>query len=454
VTRSLDDTIAAIAAPRGGAARGIVRISGPEALPCARQLFRQDADDDLTAGTCATARDGRVVIRGWHSPAPATLLAWPEGHSYTGQTAVELHTLGSQPLLEAILRSLCKCGARLAEPGEFTMRAFLAGRLDLTQAEAVLAVIEAERPNALEAALRQLAGGLSTPLGTLRDELLELLAHIEASFEFVEEDIETIETAELASRLGRAAAGLRELQRQMHQRVESGRATAVLIGLPNTGKSSLFNALTGYQALVHDQPGTTRDYLSAEIDLRGVGCRLIDTAGRIPEAAVDAIVYAADRLAAREGSAAPLTLLCLDVNRPLHDWERQQLREVPQSHRLVLLTKCDLPRQTDYSGEAIETSACFDASLDTLRAALRDTVVRTQAAGGDVVAATAVRCRESIDQAMAGIERAEAIVKAQQGEELLAAELRLALDELGKVVGVVYTEDVLDRIFSRFCIGK
>lgn len=452
--RTLDDTIAAIASAHGGAARGIVRLSGPAAVQCALKVFRSDSDSNVDYGARSVVHEGRVLPQGWHTPAPATLLVWPEGRSYTGQAAAELHTFGSPPLLEALLQSLCRSGARLAEPGEFTMRAFLAGRLDLAQAEAVLGVIEAKRPEQLDAALSQLAGGLSGPLGALRENLLELLARIEAGFEFVEEDIEVLSPGELADCLAQAAAELGRLQKQMEQRTESADPTVVLVGLPNTGKSTLFNALTGGKALVDAQPGTTRDYLIANIDLGGLRCRLVDTAGRMPETVLEPLAEAADRLAARESGAASATVLCLDVTSPLRPWERQQLDRRPCSKRLIVLTKCDLPRRTDYRGEAIETSAHLGRGLEALRTALREAIGSVQATASDMVATTAVRCRESIDLAATAVRRAEDIALQQGGEELLAAELRLALDELGKVVGAVYTDDVLDRIFSRFCIGK
>ncbi len=448
-----DDTIAAIASASGGAARGIVRLSGPAAVQCVRRLFH-GGSPAAPRGPRPVAIEGNLLPQGWHTPAPAMLLAWPEGRSYTGQAMVELHTLGSPPLLDALLHALCRGGARLAEPGEFTLRAFLAGKLDLAQAEAVLGVIEAERPEQLDAALSQLAGGLSGPLNALRDELLNLLAHLEAGFEFVEEDIETLSTDRLAGGLNRAADELRAMQERMRQRAESANAAAVLVGLPNTGKSSLFNVLTGGRALVDAQPGTTRDYLNAEIDLDGVACRLIDIAGRIVEGGLDSISRAADHLASREGRAAPIAILCLDATRPLHEWERRQLAEPPRIRRLIVLTKCDLLRAIDYAGEALQTSACEGRGIDALRKALRDAIVTRQASAGDVVAPTAARCRVSIDLALASIGRAKHLAFSHAGEELLAAELRLALDELGKVVGAVYTDDVLDRIFSRFCIGK
>ncbi len=454
MTPALDDTIAAIASAPGGAARGIVRLSGPDAAQCVQDVFHPEQESAECSTRHAVAREGHVLPDGWHTAAPATLLTWPEGRSYTGQTMAELHTFGSPPLLDALVDSLCRRGARLAGPGEFTMRAFLAGRLDLAQAEAVLGVIEAERPEQLDAALSQLAGGLSGPLGRLRDELVDLLAHLEAGFEFAEEDIETLPSSELIQRLGRATVELHAVEDRMQRRGLASCTTVVLVGLPNTGKSTLFNALTGGNALVDAQPGTTRDYLSGEIDLDGIRCRLLDTAGRMPEAEGDSLAAAAERMAAREGGTAPISLLCLDAGRRLHPWEQQHIDQPADAHRLIVLTKCDQTRRTDYTGPAIETSAQSGRGLDAMRTALREAISDLHATAADVVTATAARTRESIAAALAAIGRATELAVAGGGEELLAAELRLALDELGKVVGAVYTDDVLDRIFSRFCIGK
>ena len=201
--------------------------------------------------------------------------------SYTGQPVVEIHTLGSPPLLEIVLRSICAAGARPAGPGEFTLRAFLAGRIDLTQAEAVLGVIDAGDRHELEIALGQLAGGLARPLHRLRNKLLDLLAQVEAGFDFADEDLAFITREELDRQLAEAESDAAAILRQVDSRHESSPGVrAVLVGRPNTGKSSLFNALAGDRAaLVSDHPGTTRDYLTAELDLDGVKCQLIDTAG-------------------------------------------------------------------------------------------------------------------------------------------------------------------------------
>jgi len=450
----LDDTIAAVASPPGGADRGILRLSGPQVRECLKHVFRPEPAVDWAAASSPTAIPGSLALEGIAPPLPCEVYFWPTGRSYTGQPVIEIHTLGSQPLLEAALRTLCAAGARLAQPGEFTLRAFLAGRLDLTRAEAVLGVIDAAGPRDLDVALTQLAGGLASPLGQLRDRLLDLLAHLEAGFDFADEDLPFVTAAELDAQLAEAADRVQRLLQQMGSRADSAEPVrAVLVGWPNTGKSSLFNALAGATALVSEAPGTTRDYLTAELDLDGLKCLLVDTAG-IQSAALlpgDAIGHAAQEAAGRQLRQARLRLLCLDVSRPTNAWERARLAE--PSDWLVVLTKADLPRQMDLDRPAVVTSSHTGQGIEALRRRLREAVLAA-GAPGDVVAGTVVRCRDSLRLAAQSLDQARRLQRDGTGEELVAAEVRLALDELGKVVGAVYTEDVLDRIFSRFCIGK
>jgi tRNA modification GTPase len=506
----LDDTIAAIASPPGGAARGIVRLSGPQAMDCLVRLFQPDSGQLLAPQPSPYAVAGSLRLPGLHSPLPCDVYGWserissscsscsgacppreeansprkpvrhttvehprnatPHGnvHSYTGQPVVELHTVGSPPLLDIVLRSICAAGARLAEPGEFTLRAFLAGRIDLTQAEAVLGVIDAGDPHELEIALVQLAGGLARPLQSLRNRLLELLAHVEAGFDFADEDLPFITREELDRQLSEAAGETAAILRQVASRSELSRGLrAVLLGRPNTGKSSLFNALAGdHAALVSQHPGTTRDYLTAELDLDGVKCHLIDTAGirgerreergegwAVHRPLGDSIDEAAASAAAQQRRGAHVQVLCLDSSRPLDAWERAELARVAERPRIVVLTKCDSPRQAIGPPAAVETSSLTGQGIAALRCELRQQALTAGEHGGDVVAGTAVRSADSLRLAGQCLQCARQAVTAGQ-DELVAAEMRAAVDELGKVVGAVYTEDVLDRIFSRFCIGK
>ena len=235
------DTIAAIASARGPAERGVVRIAGPKALAVVERLGAPSFS--LSAPKLLDSVELRIELAGQPRPLPCDLFVWPDERSYTKQPSVEIHTVGSSPLLEALLQACLAVGARLAEPGEFTLRAFLAGRLDLVQAEAVLAVIDAHHTGALETALSQLAGGLSGPLHTLRSELLGLLADLEAGLDFVEEeDVRFVEQEELARRLEEAREIIEQAIEQTTTRGDAThRPRVVIAGAPNVGKSSLFN---------------------------------------------------------------------------------------------------------------------------------------------------------------------------------------------------------------------
>ncbi|MHC4403444.1 MAG: tRNA modification GTPase [Planctomycetota bacterium] len=451
----LDDSIVAIASPLGGAARGILRLSGPDALACVERLFQADDRRAPSSVTAASVICGSLQL-GESTRLPCDLYLWPGPRSYTGQPMAELHTLGCTPLLEAALEALCEAGARLAEPGEFTLRAFLTGRIDLTRAEAVLGVIDAAGDRQFDVALAQLAGGLAQPITQLRDDLLDLLAQLEAGFDFADEDVEFVTHDELSRRLADAAQFVESLAHKMETRHHAGElARAVLTGWPNVGKSSLFNALSGTGALVSEQPGTTRDYLTAELDLHGAKVLLIDTAGFDPEPAAsgDSLGEAAQAASRRETGSAHVRILCLDSTRPLNAWERAQLA-TDAANRLVVLTKADLPRRTDFAGRAIRTSALSGEGIEAVRDRLGDEVIAGQTPATAVVPSTAGRCRRSLRLAADGLDRAARLAGDDGGEELVAAEVRFALEELGKVVGAVYTDDLLDRIFSRFCIGK
>jgi tRNA modification GTPase len=479
----LDDTIAAIASPPGGAARGIVRISGPNTLACLAPLFRDEGRHTLAPVETPTALAGCLNLPDLAAPLPCDLYLWPEGRSYTGQPVAEAHTLGSQPLVEILVRALCRTGARLAEPGEFTLRAFLAGRIDLTQAEAVLGVIDATDRRELDVALTQLAGGLARPLDQLRDELLDLLAHLEAGFDFADEDLPFITPERLAAQCDKAARSVEKLTRRMTSRREGDAALrAVLIGRPNAGKSSLFNILAcDAGAIVSERPGTTRDYLTAELDLDGVACRLVDTAGlesdlplpgdaeslvlaaqAQPKAPAlragdpESLVLAAQAVSRRQSRQAHVQLVCIESARPLGDWERSQLACATDGRRLVVITKVDLTGGDApfAASSAIRTSSVTGEGIPLLRAALRRAVLEAAGCDAEVVAGTAARCRQSLHAAGEALDRAGRLVCHGRGEELIAAEIRLAIEELGRVVGAVCADDVLDRVFSRFCVGK
>ncbi len=357
---ALDDNIAAVASAAGGAPRGIVRATGPQIVACVARCFCPlDATIDLAAIRKAMVVSGTISLAGFATPLECDAYLWPTTRSYTRSPAVELHTIGSPPVLEAVLSALCEAGARPAQPGEFTLRAFLAGRIDLTQAEAVLGVIDAGNQTDFSRALEQLAGGLAGPLGRLRSELLDLLAQLEAGLDFVEEDIEFITAAELERQLTAAATTVADLAARMQSRGEAAEsARAVLVGWPNVGKSSLFNALAGRDAaIVSHLAGTTRDYLVARLDLDGIACELIDTAGVEPDALREDIPQAAQASTTEQWRQAHVELFCLDATREPNDWEHEQLASKPAGQRLIVWTK------TDVAQAAADENACPTSSV-------------------------------------------------------------------------------------------
>jgi tRNA modification GTPase len=445
----LDDTIVAIASAPGGAARGIVRLSGPDAVEQVARIFQTEPIVDLFGVRKATRLQGHVQI-GEHK-LEASLFLWPNSRSYTRQPVAEIHTIGSPPLLEVIVQSLCAVGARLAQPGEFTMRAFLAGRLDLTQAEAVLGVIDAADRRQLQTALHQLAGGFSQPLVELRSDLLNLLADLEAGLDFTEEDIRFVSIEELENRVSSAAAELERLTGQLGERgIASRLPRVVLAGPPNVGKSSLFNVLVGSgAAIVSPQAGTTRDYLIAIVDIDGMQIELVDTAGvsQSGELVGDRINKAAEQIAVNQREVADLILDCRE------DGDAAVIDDERVIHVATKVDACDSSGKLGKSAREIQTSSKTGSGIDDLRMAIRQQL-DSQRGSAEVIPATAVRVRESLHRAADTLARIKQLVSNGSGEELVAAELRGALAELGKVVGAVYTEDLLDRIFSRFCIGK
>jgi tRNA modification GTPase len=433
-----EDTIVALASAPGPGLRAILRLSGRQAAPIARAVF-----PTFTRESACGFVSGLLRLAELPAPLPADLYFFPGPRSYTGQDVVELHTLSSLPLVEQLVASCLNAGARAARPGEFTLRAFLAGKLDLTRAEAVLGVIEATRGDELKHALAQLAGGMAQPLQQLRDDLLNLLADVEAALDFAEEDITFVRPEELLGRLTTGLAHLTLLKKQTEQRGLSDRPfRIVLAGQPNAGKSSLFNALVGRaDAIVSTEPGTTRDYLEKDVHLRGVTLRLVDTAGL--RKAGDGIESAAQQLGLDEARRADLVVHCLEGGTG-----ESEVPGVAAEDVLPVSTKCDLlpPREN-----LLATSAVTRQGLDELRSLLAE---RARSRGTAPLAPSMSRCRHHIDACLTYLRHAHAIVLHEEPPELLALELRLALEELGAMVGAVYTDDLLDRVFSRFCIGK
>jgi tRNA modification GTPase len=449
-----DDTIAALASAAGHGARGIIRVSGVRTRAAVEAIFApRDRGSLMFAQTGAWRYPGELRIISLRVPLPANVYFWPNHRSYTGQPLAELHTISSPPVLEAVLSDLFAVGARPAEPGEFTLRAFLAGRIDLTQAEAVLGVIDAQTDLELRAALDQLSGGLSSSIVRLRGDLLDLLADLEAGLDFADEAIEFVSHRALVGRLGLARDGIGSLLERAAGRMRPApRSRVVLAGLPNAGKSTLFNRLVGSNAaIVSDVAGTTRDYLAAEVNFEGLAATLIDTAGH--DETAKGISHEAQKQSRRQTDEADLVLWCRAADQPAESLQHARLPDANE-RILPVTTKCDLVQAAGADHHTQPVSAHSGAGLKELASAIAARLSRPAAGARQLVGTTAARCRDSLIEAQAALDRALAIARHERDQELLAIEVRQALDELGKIAGAVYTDDILDRIFSRFCIGK
>ena len=429
-------------------------------------------------GVRARIIPGSLHLTGVHSPLPASLYFFAGPRSYTGQDIAELHTIGSPPLVERLVADLLAAGARPARPGEFTMRAFLAGKKDLPQAEAVLAVIEAGTDADLRAALAQLAGGVSRPLEVIRDDLLNLLADVEAALDFADEDIEFVGKTDTLQRIGAAIEQLDAVRKQLDDRTVSGRPVRVaLVGLPNAGKSSLFNALAGAAALVSPVPGTTRDYLLKPFVLAGVPVELIDTPGW--QDASDTIEEQAQRLGREQAERADVIVWC-DERAAFAAADEQRLTatgatvvkvrtkadlasgggeqgeppvgDVTQTSSKLTQTSSKLTGGSPCSPPPLACTVISPCGLDALRAALGDIVVSL---ARPALAPSLSRCRHHVLTCLERLREAHALSTKDAPPELLAAGgFAVRLTRLGEMTGAVYTNDLLDRIFSRFCIGK
>jgi len=463
----LDDTIGALASAPGAAGRGIVRLGGPEVVQMMAPVFVPADASCWKPARFAAAHFGELHLTSLRMPVPVLVYAWPTRRSYTGQPIVEIHAPGSPPILEAILADFFAAGVRPAVAGEFTLRAFLNGRIDLVQAEAVLAVIDALDTRLLTTALRQLAGGISELIVQLRSGLLDLLADLEAGLDFVEEDIQFVSRGELSRRLAAAEREVGRLLLHSESRTQStGRARIVLAGLPNAGKSTLFNALAARNAaLVSATSGTTRDYLSATLVWSGITVELVDTAGWEP-AGIDnaieqptrepSILQAAQLLREGQWEEADLVVWCsaCDQTAAARFGEESILDRLHGDGRRLLRvhTKADLNPADTTAGLAV--SAIDRSGITELVEECVGKLAGSLGAESHMIGTTAARCGESLIHCRESLSRARVTVDGMFGDELLVVEIREAVDHLGRILGAVYTDDILDRIFSRFCIGK
>ncbi|MBI2210344.1 MAG: tRNA uridine-5-carboxymethylaminomethyl(34) synthesis GTPase MnmE [Deltaproteobacteria bacterium] len=455
-----EDTIAAIATPVGEGGVGIVRVSGPEAERIAKGIFARSGGRNgrlrshtLHYGAIREPRSGEIVDE-------VLLAVMRKPRSYTGEDVVEVHCHGGPFVVRRVLELVLSCGARHAEPGEFTKRAFLNGRLDLAQAEAVLDLIRARTDKGMRLALDQVEGGLSRWVGELREELLDILVQIEAAIDFPEEEIELLAREQLANKIG----SLREKLAGLIASYEWGRlfregARVCIGGRPNVGKSSLLNALLGEErVIVTPEPGTTRDVIEESINLGGLPVVLWDTAG-IRESS-DQVERIGVDFALRRVEAAEAVMVVLDGSFSLTSEDRFIMGVVKGKKGLAVVNKSDLPQCLDLQearslldGKTVlSVSAKSGQGLDKLRHHLRALLLGVQQE--PAVAITNVRHKAALERTEKSLgEAAEALTR-RLPAEIVAVDLQEAREGLEEVVGMVTNEDILERIFSQFCIGK
>jgi len=455
---SEQDTICAASTPPGAGGIGIIRVSGSAAIAIASTIFRPRRDKELMTAPSHSLHYGHVVDPASNETVDEALVSMMRAPAtYTREDVIEINCHGGMMPLKRTLGLLIAAGARQAEPGEFTKRAFLNGRIDLAQAEAVMDIITAKTDLSLRAANEQLLGGLSGEIATLRDRMLSLIAAVEAGIDFPEEDIETGTGQPLADEVGRALAAVDSLlSSYTYGRIlRDGFATAI-VGKPNVGKSSLLNALVMQnRAIVTEVPGTTRDVLEEYLNIAGVPLKILDTAGI--RHSHDIVEQEGVRRSIAAIGSADIVLLVLDGAQSLTAEDRRVMDEVQGKHVLAVINKSDLPRKLEPLGwpEAQVAVSCRTGEgLDGLKRAISDLVRQGTITSREHAWAVNQRHKTALEQTKESLQKALESTTSGLSPEFIALDLRGALDSLGLIIGATYSEDILERIFNDFCIGK
>ena len=481
----LDDTICAIATPIGEGGVGIIRVSGGRSLDIASKVLKLQSGRALADLPSHTLSLADIVLSPTRSPfsnngnegtpLDQVLVATMRApRSFTGENTVEIHCHGGQLILTMACEALVQEGARLAEPGEFTRRAFLNGRMDLAQAEAVLDTIRATTSASLKVAQEQLRGKLSERIGHLRDQLIRLLGNLEAGMDFVEEDITFISSPDLE----RSLKFLLDDVSTILKTADEGRLVregldVAIVGKPNVGKSSLLNALLETdRAIVSPVPGTTRDVLEEGVKILGVSVRLIDTAGL--RDTQNEVEKEGIRRTTQASEQAGLVLIVVDGSQELSRYDVEIIKKNFDKKKIIVLNKADLPLKIseatlkslllsepaaegqEFSAfqRIVTMSAKTGMGLEKLRQEIRSLAYGPFLESGAHVLITRLRHKLALERAREGLTNALNALEQQFPGDCVALDLRVALDALGEIIGAVTTEDILDHIFKEFCIGK
>ncbi len=447
----LDDTIVAISTPAGRGGIGVVRLAGTEARAIAAPMLRLSRELEPGRAVfgelvdCGTRVDEVVV----------TYFAKP--HSYTTDDMVEISAHGSPVVLRRIVEMAMQRGARLADPGEFTMRAFLNGRIDLTQAEAVRDLIESQTLYQARVAAQQLGGALSHRLQPIKQKLVELIALLEAGIDFAEDDVAVLPAAQIQEGITAVRAPLEELAQSFaYGKLVHEGLTLAIVGRPNVGKSSLFNCLVERErAIVTATPGTTRDLVSETVALGGIPVKLVDTAGI--RRALDEAESIGIRKSMEALADADLVLVVLDLSQPFTGEDEQLLREVEGRTAIVVENKADVAsgQWSGTSGQTVvRTSALTGEGITELRATILRHVAGDTGAQPEAGFLTNVRQQQAVRESLAALEAAAAAVPSNTPHEMLLLDLYNALRALDELTGATTADDILNLIFGTFCIGK
>ncbi|MFH1097867.1 MAG: tRNA uridine-5-carboxymethylaminomethyl(34) synthesis GTPase MnmE [Candidatus Desantisbacteria bacterium] len=455
------NTITAISTPIGEGGIGIVRLSGPMSMDIISKIFQGKID--ISTAKSHTIHYGKIVHPETLQIIDTVLVSIMRSpHTYTREDVVEINAHSGSIVLQGILELMILMGARLAQPGEFTRRAFLNGRIDLAQAEAVIDIIRAKTDASLKVALSQLDGRLSRDVNLLRRRLIDLLAHIEVLLDFSEEELEEIDIATIFD-------GFELIERQLTALINSSRqgkilregASCVIVGRPNVGKSSLLNTLLGEaRAIVTHLPGTTRDIIEEIIDISGIPLKIADTAGL--RETIDIIEKEGVSRAWKAIEGAAVILLVLDASCSLTQEDMLIIERLKEQTCVVVLNKCDMEEvigiaqleQLFPDKPIVHISAINGQGMDGLRDAIKGLLLNGQINISEGVMVSNVRHIDALKKALSAILRAKNTFNNNPSMDLVAVDLHDALLCLNILVGEITTEDVLDAVFSRFCVGK
>jgi tRNA modification GTPase len=461
----IDDTIAAISTPIGEGGIGIVRLSGKDSIQIAEKIFSSPKNK-----TIKDSKSHRVIYGYIKNPSTGkeidevlvTIMRSP--YSYTREDVVEINCHGGMVALRKTLELVLKQGARLAEPGEFTKRAFINGRIDLSQAEAVLDLIRSKTDESRKIAIEQLQGGLSEKITAIRNRLTELCANVEAYIDFPEDEIETASKKDMLESMKDINRELQTLLKTYEEArfFREGLSTAI-VGRPNVGKSSLLNALLKKdRAIVTESPGTTRDVIEEYLNINGLPLRIMDTAGI--RDVQDIVEKEGVKRSLQSIENADLVIAVFDCSEPLKEEDLEVIEKIKDKNTIVVLNKCDLPAifdkgtldsyLTPNNSHVLNISAIRGDGLEGLKNKIFESCLKDWKEEREGVVITNLRHRIAIGDTKTLLDRAMSALIENQPIEIVALELRDSLDRLGEIVGAVTTEDILNKIFNDFCIGK